>query len=348
MNWRSVKPQLDIDEADVWGAIRQAYGLPVERITFSTTGWISYCYKVETVAGERYLLKLYDESAPAPLLASSRDFYLPLTYQLCTRHLLPQIACPVQALDGSFTIRTGCYLLILFHYIEGKPVGFGRLPDEILVKLAGLVGQLHRSTRSIELANPLIERFEIAFEDALPKWLEALASLEPGARAGLRAYRELLVPHKDEIRGYLDRLKGLQSVMRSRAREMVMCHTDLHGGNLLVDRAGNLYILDWEGAMLAPPEQDLFFFAGEDRFWDLFWPNYSREFGPARLDVDVLAFYYYRRGLEDVAEFTKSILYTDQDDEKDRETIHWTGACLKDLSNVEAAVVKISAHLAHR
>ena len=268
-----MKPELDIDESDVMEAIRLAYGLPVERITFFTTGWVSYCYKVETAAGKRYLLKLYDESTPALLIASSRDFYLPLTYQLCTRQFLPQIACPVPAKDGSFSVRTGPYHIILFHFIEGEQVGFGRLPDEILVKLAGLVGRLHKSTCSLQLANPLIERFAIAFEDVLPTGLEALANLGPGRRPGLGVYRKLLMPHRSEIRGYLDRLKGLQSVVRNRAWEMVVCHTDLHGGNLLVDSADNLYILDWEGAMLAPPEQDLFFFAGQDTFWDLFWPN---------------------------------------------------------------------------
>jgi len=128
---------------------------------------------------------------------------------------------------------------------------------------------------------------------------------------------------------------------------MVVCHTDLHGGNLLVDSRGNLYILDWEGAMLAPPEQDLFFFAGQDTFWDLFWPNYQREFGPARLDVDMLAFYYYRRGLEDLADWLPRILYAGQGDEKDRETLYWTAETLKDLAHVETKLDKISAHLSH-
>lgn len=343
-----MKSEPVIDKSALLETIRRAYDLPVERITFFTAGWVSYCYKVETAAGKRYLLKLYDESAPALLMATSRDFYLPLTHQLCTKGLLPHIACPVQARDGSFSAHAGPYLLLLLHYIEGEPVGFGRLPDEILVKLAGLVGRLHKSTPSLQLAHPLVERFEIAFEVVLPTQLEALADLGPGARAGLRAYRDLVLPHTSEIRGHLDRLKELQRVVRNRAGEMVVCHTDLHGGNLLVDSKDNLYILDWEGAMLAPPEQDLFFFAGEDTFWDLFWPNYTCEFGPARLDVDVLAFYYYRRGLEDIADFLQRILYTDQDDKKDHDTLHWTAVCLEDLSNVEATVAKISAHLAHR
>ena len=336
-----------IHESVVLEAIRQAYGLPVEHITFLTTGWVSYCYRVETAAGESYLLKLYDESAPAPLVAGSRDFYLPLTYQLCTRKLLSQIACPVPARDGRFSVRAGPYPLILFHFIEGEPVGFGNITDEILVKLAGLVGRLHTSTRDLDLANPLVEGFEIAFEHVLPAGLEALANLCPSARADQRGFQDLLLPRRREIRGYLDCLKRLQGIMQTRIREMVVCHTDLHGGNLLVDSGGNLYILDWENALLAPPEQDLFFFAGQDTSWDLFWPNYEREFGPARLDVDTLGFYYYRRGLEDLAEWIQRLLYADQDDEQDRSALYWATETVAELSNVETTLGKIAAHLFH-
>src|SRR5512139_3137368 len=98
-----MKSKPTIHTSVVLKTIRQAYGLPVERVAFLTTGWISYCYQAETAAGERYLVKLYDQSGPAPLLASSRDFYLPLTHQLCTSQLLPQIACPVPTRDGSFS-----------------------------------------------------------------------------------------------------------------------------------------------------------------------------------------------------------------------------------------------------
>jgi spectinomycin phosphotransferase len=327
-------------------ALRQAYGLPIERIAFLTTGWVSYCYIAETVAGERYLLKLYHEAAPTPLVAGSRDFYLPLTHQLCSRQLLPQIACPVRTSDGRFSISAGPYLLILFHFIDGEPVGFGKMPDGVLMQLAGLVGRLHRSTRDLDLPNPLVEHFEIAFEELLPRWLEALASPAPADRAGWRGFQELLLPRRRELLGHLDRLKELQSVVRSRSPEMVVCHTDLHGGNLLLDGEGKLHIIDWEGAMLAPPEQDLFFFAGEESFWDLFWPNYTREVGPARLDAEMLGFYYYRRGLEDLADWLQRLLYTDQDDEAVRSALHDAGRILADLAHVETRLRRIAAHVA--
>jgi len=330
--------------------VRVAYGLPVERITFLTTGWVSFCYKAETPTGQSYMVKLYDESMPEPLLATSRDFYLPLTYQLFTQGLLTQIPCPVRALDGRFWVRAGHFVMIVLHFIDGELVGFGEsgldaLSGEFLAKLAGLVGRLHNSTGALGLVSPLTEDFRIAFEDVLPAGLEALAAPGPAGRTGWQGFQQLLLPRRTEILGHLARLKTLQSILKARSTEMVICHTDLHGGNLLVDSERNLCILDWEGAMLAPPEQDLFFFAAEDRFWEFFWPHYLREFPGARLDVDTLGFYYYRRGLEDLTEWLQRLCCANQDEEQVRNALHWAAETVAGLSAVETTLDKIAAHL---
>lgn len=186
-----------------------------------------------------------------------------------TNPLLANVCWSIYRLRGArvqCSVRVGPNLLIVFHFIEGELVGFGDLPDDVVAKLAGLVGRLHRSTSTLDLVNPLVEDFRIFFEEALPAGLEALAEPGPGVSAVWRGFQELLLLRRSEIRDYLDRLKELQAIVRARHREMVVCHADLHRGNLLLDSRGNLYILDWEGAMLAPPEQDLFFFAGEDTF----------------------------------------------------------------------------------
>jgi hypothetical protein len=85
-----------------------------------------------------------------------------------------------------------------------------------------------------------------------------------------------------------------------------------------MDHQGNLHILDWEGAMIAPPEHDLFFFAWEDRFADVFLANYEREFRPVSLNSDVFGFYYYRRNLEDLTDWIVRILYENTSEEQDR------------------------------
>ena len=43
---------------------------------------------------------------------------------------------------------------------------------------------------------------------------------------------------------------------------LVLCHADLHTWNVLVDAGGRLWIADWDEAVLAPRERDLFFVVG--------------------------------------------------------------------------------------
>ena len=338
-----------IDKTALVETVRREYGLHIERLTFVPVGWVAHCYIADCAGGERYFLKIGSDSGQIPTAASDLDFYLPLTWQLCSQRILPHIACPVKTRTGQFTVRFEKHLLILFDFIEGKTVGFGGLSDDILVKLARLVGILHKSTSQIKVEHPFYERFDIAFENDLVNSLDVLADMTPGDRNGKQELRTLLLPRKDEILGYLNRLKELQALARATGKEMVVCHTDLHGENLMMDDQGNLYILDWEGAMTAPPEHDLFFFAWDDSFWDLFLPNYEREFGPVSLDSNVFGFYYYRRNLEDLTAWIVRILYHNTDEEQDQADLRWVVEdCISGWPYLETTIRGIETKLAQR
>ena len=101
--------------------------------------------------------------------------------------------------------------------------------------------------------------------------------------------------------------------------------------------------------MIAPPEHDLFFFSGYDYFWDLFLPNYEREFGPVSLDSNVFGFYYYRRNLEDLTDWVVRILHHNTDDEQDREDLRGIAEdCVAGWPYVEPTIRKINARLTQR
>jgi Ser/Thr protein kinase RdoA (MazF antagonist) len=337
------------DHTGLAKVLRRAYGLSIDRLTFVPAGWTDGCYVVECTGGERYFLKLSSDSGLVPYAASDRDFYLPLTHQLCTKRILPHIACPVRTKDRRFTVDWEDYLLILFHFIEGQVVGFDSVSGDVLRELASLIGVLHRSTLHIEVEKPLVEKFDIAFEDNLMEGLETLAGITPSDRPGRWALRKLLLPLKDELLGRLDRLRELQALARASDREMVACHTDLHGGNLMMGEQGELYIIDWEGAMIAPPEQDLFFFAGYDTFWDELLPIYEGENGPVDLDSDVFGFYCYRRNLENLMDYVVRILHYSAGDEQDRQDLEEMNEdCIAGWPHLEPTIRQISERLAQR
>ena len=83
-------------------------------------------------------------------------------------------------------------------------------------------------------------------------------------------------------------------------------------------RRGSCYIIDWEGACLAPREFDLVFFADEpyeDRFGP-FLSEYARTSGVGELNVEALIFRMYQRNFEDFVEGSRFVLEQDVRDEE--------------------------------
>jgi spectinomycin phosphotransferase len=329
--------------------LHREYGLQVERLTYLKQAWVAHCYAVDCAGGKRYFCKFYEQERQARTYARDLEFYLSLSHQLVHKRLLPTAACPVPTLRKQFAVPFDGHLLILFHWIEGRTVGFERFPDDLLAKLATLIGRLHASTPQIDWPNPPREGFDLPFEEGLLQGLDALEGITSADTPGKRGLRRLLLPRRAEILELLERLKELQALVRAGDVERVICHTDLHGGNLILDDRGRLHVLDWEGAMFAPAEHDLFFFAWEERFWELFLPRYERAFRPVRLDSATFGFYSYRRNLEDLAEWIVRILYENNGQAQDREDLQGIAEdCISGWPYLERTIVGIEAGLGQR
>lgn len=330
-----------VDIQKIIQAIQQGYGLDIINIEFMLRGFGGDCYRANTRSGISYFLKLHDPVENQMMAASSRAFYLPLMQQLHTKGILPNIPQPLPTLQGALSLGIGTNELVITNFIEGQLVGFGKLPERVLIQLAEIVGILHVSIAELEFEHPFIEQFEIVFEHDLLKSFDTLTTLDASATSGQLLLRDSILPHKTQILAHLKYLKELQAYVKSANKPKVVCHTDLHGGNLITDSEGNLHILDWENAMIAPPEHDMIFFAREDNFKMTFWPHYIRKFQTASIDPEILRFFFYRRGLEDIADFILRILRRDGSPKRDQEDIGWMMECLDELEKVEMVIAKI-------
>jgi spectinomycin phosphotransferase len=105
--------------------------------------------------------------------------------------------------------------------------------------------------------------------------------------------------HRETITAVLER-----SAITPTPGRQVICHADPHLGNVLVT-PDQLYLIDWDDAVLAPVEQDLLFMLGgmgtlgptTQAAQDAFFTGY----GPTDLDDTRLTYYRSTRALEDVA-----------------------------------------------
>jgi spectinomycin phosphotransferase len=162
---------------------------------------------------------------------------------------------------------------------------------------------------------PPREAFDIPFEGDLRHGLETIEQIGPRERPGLRALRDMVVPPRTEIVVQLARLHLLQHAVRQLSGPFVLCHTDMGGDNLLVDDHGQLIVLDWDDAIVAPPEHDLQSALGEG--FGCFLEVYKEAGGQRLLYVDHVAFYLLRRYMHDMTVRLLRILEENTSEEQD-------------------------------
>ncbi len=345
-----MRPEPIIDYNRLRAALRAAYGIPAHNVRYFPTEWADYCYIIEDTKGPRYFLKLHPrQTIDTASAASAVDFYLPLVRALHDRGILPHVPYPLPTLTGELTAAFDAYQLILVHFIEGEVLGQKRLQTaHFLRKIARQVGTLHASTPQLQdIPNPLVERYALAFTPMLYDVLDALPTFEAQTE-GQQQLRECVLPRRQQFLDFVQRAQTLQAHAQARDKRRVLCHTDLHGWNMMLDASDTLYLLDWENAILAPPEHDLFFFAGEPDFWEVFLPEYERIAGPATLDAGVFGFYYYRRTGEDITEPMIHILRGNGGDEGDAGNLDIVMGCFNGLPAIEATLAHFATHLAKK
>jgi spectinomycin phosphotransferase len=110
----------------------------------------------------------------------------------------------------------------------------------------------------------------------------------------------------------LRRAEGLAQVMALRSLDFVLCHSDIHPGNLFIDGQGTLFIVDWDYPMLAPKERDLMFIGGGEGYKPYIAAQEERLFyqgyGQAQIDPVALAYYRCERAITDITVETERIL----------------------------------------
>jgi spectinomycin phosphotransferase len=117
----------------------------------------------------------------------------------------------------------------------------------------------------------------------------------------------------DDLATVIASTERLAARLSTRTLQQVLCHADPHRGNLLV-RGDQVWLVDWDDAVLAPRECDLmfgrvglpFFGPADAAQRAAFDAGYGVT--DADLDQELLAFYACRRALEDVTDWTRQAL----------------------------------------
>ena len=288
----------DLPDAKIIACLQAEYGLLVAKITFLSLGADlgTAVYRVTAADGTAYFLKLrrgtFDETSVAlPKFLSDQG--------------IAQVIAPLATQAGQLWANLDAFTMILYPFVEGRNGYEAELADRHWIEFGAALKRIHTVTVPPALIN------RIPSETYSPRWRvivkKSLARVETDTfddPVAVKLAAQLKVK-RAEIVDLVARAERLAQALQTHLPESVVCHADLHAGNILIDASGAFYFIDWDTLIRAPKERDLMY-AGGGQFRDARTPDEEerllyRGYGQTPIDQRALAYYRYERIIEDLA-----------------------------------------------
>ena len=294
-------PPADLPEDLLSDALSDGWGFRPASLSYEPVGFGSHHWLAVDSGGLKLfatvdnLSERFDDDADTTSAAFGRlEQAFESALSLRRDASLEFVVAPLPAAGGRVLRRlTDRYSLVVHPYLDDCQAGqdgeFESSADRQAV-LAMLV-RLH----SAKATRPPTDNFEIGGRAALVAAMRSTGEPWQAGPYGTRT-RDLLARHAADLTALLCAFDALVVRVRARSDRMVITHGEPHAANVLKTPAGFVFV-DWESALVAPPERDLWALAeSESGLLDA----YSAASGTA-IDGDALALH---RMLYDLAEIT--------------------------------------------
>lgn len=299
------EPPAGLDPEALRDTLEPAYGLAVEELSFLPLGHDSsaWVYLVRVREGGPYFLKLRAN------MTNEAALHVP---HLLHARGIGAVVAPIATRTGDLWATHAGFALILYPFVAGESGMEAGLAEGQWVAYGATLRQIHATPVPPELARLMRrERYQPQGADLVRKVAAALAEplpADPEARALAEGWRL----HGDTISLLLERAEGLGRALQAAGLPEVLCHGDIHTGNVLRDGEAQLWVVDWDETVLAPKERDLMFVIGGISA-RLVGPRaealFSAGYGPTAIDAGALAYYRYAWAISDIADYSDQVLF---------------------------------------
>ena len=300
----------DIKDEIIISRLQEEYDLRVAELTFLPIGADlgTAIYRVIADDGTVYFLKLRK---------SFNEITVTILLFLKSQGI-QEIIAPFETKTSQHWADFNEYKMILYPFIEGKDGFEVEFSDHHWRTLGAALKKIHTVQIPPELKRCILK------ETHSPQWRESVKSFQAQVEnktfddptaAKLAAFMK---SKRDEITHLIERAESLASKLQSQPLDLVLCHSDTHGGNLLISDKDELYIVDWDYPILSPKERDLMFIGGgfigsgmddlgrRKQEEALFYEGY----GKTDVNLSALAYYRYDRIINDFSAYCEQLLLT--------------------------------------
>lgn len=330
-----MRAPLNIEEEHLRACLQDQYGLIPATLEFLPWGK-DYCagvYRVVSEQGLAYVLKV-----------TSRPLYEPacLVPTLLRDQGIISVVAPIPTKSHTLWTKLVDWTVILYPFLDGDSSLTG-MTNEQWKEVGTVFKQIHQAR--LESVGGLSLRKETFDPTTYTRWIRAfeaqhLSSLMSGSTSQ-RVLGASWVAHQSTIHTAMATLEKLAMVLQRQSGPYVICHADLHARNLIRNRAGQVFVIDWDEVMLAPKERDFIFIRQPQA--DAFFQGY----GVAEIDWALLTYYLWERVVQDMIENAQNVCFRDDLTEETRADVAqmFHEGLAPGGSNLNAAY-EASAHLA--
>jgi spectinomycin phosphotransferase len=298
-----MRQQPDLSHEKLTACLRTQYDLAVTSVRFLPIGYDpnAFVYEILTAEEVAYFVKLRLGAIPPPGL---------LVPRVLIEQGIPHILAPLRTRSRSLWCAMDPYSVIVYPFIRGENAMIAGLSDSQWREFGTTLQAIHAGGIASLLQGQVpAETFSLP-SAALVRRLSARiqgSRFESPAASRLAAF---WASKAGLIEQMLTRGEALGEQLQSVPFEHVLCHADIHAANILVGEDGRIYLIDWDGPLLAPRERDLLFVVGSriarpvtPREEALFFQGY----GAVEVNMSALAYYRYERAIEDIGEIGKGV-----------------------------------------
>ena len=240
----------DLSDELLIRALAQGYAIHVTALTFLPIGNDATCwvYRADAGDGRAYFLKIKRGPLYKPSLTVPR---------FLVEQGIDAVVAPLPARGHTLWIPVSEFILILYPFIEGPTGMEAGLSAQQWASLGAILRRVHAQ-------QPRMAR--IRRESFRPQWAEQVQAIQQCIDGNdfsdsvAAEFAACWHAHQDDIQRICARADQLGRLSAASELPFVLCHSDIHTANILVDAQGKLHLVDWDQPILAPKERDLMFF----------------------------------------------------------------------------------------
>lgn len=262
-----VRQKPNIPEGHLYACLQAQYAISAVSVEFLPLGLDTRAgvYRVVSKEGNTYLLKvksglLYKPSWMVPDYLRDQSIAAVVAPLATKRKTLWTAVAPLLTKRKTLWTQVGDWTVTVYPFIDGETGWNLPMTDEQWYHVGATLNQIHRVRLPPEILESV--RKETFDPTAYTRWVQAFETYQ--ARSTARSQVVLSLhsawkAHQATIHRAMTSLEKLAGALQQQAELQVICHGDLHPGNMIRSHANQVFLIDWDDVRLALKERDFLF-----------------------------------------------------------------------------------------